>query len=238
MHASPYDIPASSCIGPSRGVKRGARHQREGLRGKRFRRLFPRVWVHVDHVMTDLDWIVAASLAMPTRAQLSHLTRIQALGLDFGDTKPLHFTVDGRPSPRPRRHLSSPHRGVAATRRRRGDAGAAFIQYCADARMIDAIKVGDWLLHHRHMTCSRSPSWRAVIVGAQVPPGPRVLPHLEAASRSLKESESRAVLVFSGLPKPEVNKDVRNASRVSSSDAATSSICCGSCSSSTRVAST
>lgn len=182
------------------------------LRGKRFRRLFPRVWVHVDHVMTDLDWIVAASLAMPDRAQLSHLTRIQALGLDFGDTKPLHFTVTGD------LHLDlddiflhrtevlPPLDDVGVT------PGAAFIQYCADARMIDAIKIGDWLLRHRHMTLlevaelSRRDRWRP---GAhQVR---RVLPLLEAASRSLKESESRAVLVFSGLPKPEVNKNVRNA---------------------------
>ena len=29
---------------------------------------------------------------------------------------------------------------------------AAFIFDCAKARVIDAIKVGDWLLHHEHMT--------------------------------------------------------------------------------------
>lgn len=183
------------------------------LRGKRFRRLFPRVWVHVDHAMTQYDWIVAAGLAMPARAQLSHITRIQALGLDFGPTKPFRFTVAGD------LHLAlddiflhrtevlPPLDDIGVT------PAAAFIQYCADARMIDAIKVGDWLLHHRHMTIlevaelARRDHWR---------PGARqvrrVLPHLDAGSRSLKESESRALLVFAGLPKPEVNKDVRNAS--------------------------
>jgi len=179
------------------------------LRGKRFSRLFARVWVHVDHVMSDLDWIVAASLAMPQRAQLSHLSRIQALGLDFGPLKPVQFTVAGD------LHLDldgiflhrtevlAPLDDIGVT------PGAAFIQYCATARMIDAIKVGDWLLHHRHMTVlgvaelARRDDWR---------PGARqvrrVLPHLDAAARSLKESETRALVVFSGLPVPEVNVEL------------------------------
>jgi len=179
------------------------------LRGKSWRRLFPRVWVHVDHDMTQIDWIAAATLAMPERAQLSHLTRIQALGLDFGPRRPFHFTVAGD------LHLDLDeiflHRtevlpsldDVGVT------PGAAFIQYCAVARMIDAIKVGDWLLHHRHMTAlevaelARRDRWRPGSLQVR-----RVLPHLDAASRSLKESESRAVVAFSGLPVPEVNADL------------------------------
>jgi hypothetical protein len=210
---APHDIPATLLHRPfARREAVAVGMPLKVLRGKRFRRLFPRVWVHVDHVMTDPDWIVAATLAMPDRAQLSHLTRIQALGLDLGAVKPMRFTVAGD------LHLDvddiflhrtevlPPLDDVGVT------PGAAFLQYCADARMIDAIKVGDWLLHHRHMTVlevaelARRDHWRPG--SSQVR---RVLPHLEAAARSLKESESRAILVFSGLPKPDVNKDVRNA---------------------------
>lgn len=210
---SPIDIPPVLLAGPfTAAYARSVGVSEKVLRGKRFRRLFPRVWVHVDHAMTDRDWIAAATMAMPRRAQLSHLTRIQALGLDLGPAKPLRFTVAGD------LHLDiddiflhrtevlPPLDDVGVT------PAAAFIQYCADARMIDAIKVGDWLLHHRHMTVlevaelARRDHWR---------PGARqvrrVLPHLDAGSRSLKESESRAVLVFAGLPRPEANKDVRNA---------------------------
>ena len=179
------------------------------LRGKSWRRLFPRVWVHVDHLMTQLDWIVAAGLAMPERAQLSHITRIQALGLDVGPRRPLHFIVAGD------LHLDlddiflhrtevlPPLDDVGVT------PAAAFIQYCATARMIDAIKVGDWLLHHRHMTVlevaelARRDQWRPGAKQLR-----RVLPYLDAGSRSLKESESRALVVFSGLPTPEVNADL------------------------------
>ena len=179
------------------------------LRGKSWRRLFPRVWVHVHHVMTPVDWIAAAALTMPERAQLSHLTRIQALGLDFGPRRPFHFTVAGD------LHLDvgdiflhrtevlPPLDDVGVT------PGGAFIQYCSDARMIDAIKVGDWLLHQRQMSVlevaelARRDRWRPGALQAL-----RVLPHLDAAARSLKESESRAVVVFSGLPVPEVNVDL------------------------------
>jgi hypothetical protein len=182
------------------------------LNGASYERLFPSVWVLSDHDMTDLDWIAAAAMAMPDRAQMSHITRIQALGLDFGPMKPFHFTVAGD------LHLDVDdiflHRtevlpplddlGVTPA--------AAFIQYCVGARMIDAIKVGDWLLHRRHMTVlevaelARRDHWRPGANKVR-----RVIPHLDAGSRSLKESESRAVLVFAGLPKPEVNKDVRDA---------------------------
>jgi len=182
------------------------------LRGSSWRRLFPRVWVHANHLMTQVDWIAAAALAMPDRAQLSHLSRIHALGLDFGPVKPLQFTVAGD------LHLDLD--GIFLHRTEvlppLDDAGvtpaAAFLQYCADARMIDAIKVGDWLLHRRHMSVleaaelARRDHWRP---GAR--PVRRVLPLLDAGARSLTESETRAVLVFSGLPTPEVNKDVRNA---------------------------
>lgn len=179
------------------------------LRGKSWRRLFPRVWVNAGHVMSDLDWIAAATCAMPDRAQLSHVSRIQALGLDFGPLRPFHFTVAGDlhidldDIYLHRTEVLPPLDDVGVT------PAAAFIQYCAAARMIDAIKVGDWLLHHRHMTMlevgelSHHHRWR---------PGARqvrhVLSYLDGASRSLKESETRALVMFSGLPAPEVNVDL------------------------------
>jgi hypothetical protein len=181
------------------------------LNGMSYKRLFPCVWVLRDHAMTDLDWIAAADMAMPDRAQMSHITRLQALGLDFGANTPFHFTVAGDLHLEVddiflhRTEVLPPLDEVGVT------PGAAFIQFCATARMIDAIKVGDWLLHHRHMSLlevaelARRDHWRPGANKVR-----RVIPHLDAGSRSLKESESRAVLVFAGLPKPEVNKGVRD----------------------------
>lgn len=176
---------------------------------QRFRRLFPGVWVCVDHVMTRLDWIAAAALAAPERAQLSHLTRLQALGLDYGPPEPYHFTLAGD------LHIALDdiyvHR--TAVLPPLDDVGVtpavAFIQLCATARLIDAIKIGDWLLYHRHMTVlevaelARRDSWRPGAFQVR-----RVLAHLDPGSRSLKESESRALVVFAGLPRPESNVDL------------------------------
>ncbi|MBC7631280.1 hypothetical protein [Aeromicrobium sp.] len=181
------------------------------LRGSRFVRLFPCVWVHVDHPMTNLDWIVASEHAMPERAQLSHVSRIQRLGLDFGQLRPFHFTIAGD------HHLTIAdiflHRTELLPPLDEGGVtpATAFIQLCATARMIDAIIVGDWLLRGGHLSVlevaevARRDDWR---------PGARqvraVLSHLDTGSRSPKESESRAVLVFAGLPRPEVNKNVHD----------------------------
>ncbi len=181
------------------------------LNGISYVRLFPSVWVLRDHVMTDRDWIAAAALAMPDRAQLSHVTRLQALGLDFGNRRPFHFTVAG-----------DLHLDVGDVFLHRTEVlpalddvgvtpGAAFIQLCATARMVDAIKVGDWLLHGRHATVlelaelARRDHWRPGAAKVR-----SAIHRLDGGSRSLKESEARAVLEFAGLPKPEVNKNLRD----------------------------
>jgi hypothetical protein len=176
------------------------------LSGPLWVRLFPRVWVHRDHVMSSADWIVAATLSMPSRAQLSHVSRLRALGLDIGDVLPVHFTVAADLHIATtdiflhRTEVLPPLDDIGVT------PAAAFIQYCATARLIDAIKVADWLLHRRHMTVvevaelSRRDDWRPGAHQAR-----RVLRHVDAGSRSLPESEVRVLLVFAGLPAPEVN---------------------------------
>lgn len=185
----------------------GVSHKR--LLGKSFRRLYPRVWVRAAHQMSPADYIEAARLSMPDDARLTGITRIQALGLGFGPAKPYRFVV-ARDLHRVvddiflhRTEVMPPCDDFGVT------PAAAFIAYCADARVIDAIKVGDWLLHHGHMTTlelrelAKRDRWR---------PGAReaawVSRYLDGGAASLPESETRAVLVFSGLPVPEVNVEL------------------------------
>jgi len=179
------------------------------LRGVQWKRLHPRVWVHRDHQVTHLDSIAAAAMAMPDRARLSHVSRIQMLGLDVGAHLPIHFTVAGD------LHIDIDdiflHRtevlppldadGVSPA--------SAFIQYCATATVLEAIVAGDWLLGHRHIAVAEvaelaaRDDWRPGARQAR-----KVLVDLTSRSRSPKESEMRAVLSFSGLPTPDVNADV------------------------------
>jgi hypothetical protein len=176
------------------------------LRGRRFVRVHPRVWRHRDHVMTPADQVVAASLALPPDARTTGITRIQQLGLDFGPRSParfvvsrdLHLDLDGVFLHRTARMPPLDAVGVAPV--------AAFVSYCSLARTIDAIKVGDWLLHENHMEWDEmqrfalADLWRDGADEALW-----ILGFLDGDSRSLRESETRSVLHFAGLPVPEVN---------------------------------
>jgi hypothetical protein len=176
------------------------------LDGSRFVRVTPRVWRHRDHEMTDADWWRAAALTLPAEARTTGITRLQQLGLDFGPSRPLHFVIagdlhldiDGLFLHRTK--LMPPTDGVGVA------IEAAYVAYCAGARMIDAIKVGDWLLHGGHMTKG---DLRNFAIASPWRPGSAevlfVLDHLNARARSLKESELRAVLEAVGLPRAEVN---------------------------------
>lgn len=176
------------------------------LRGRRFERLHEGVWHLTEHEMTWDDLVTAAQLALPGRAYVTGITLIQRLGLDFGPRLPLHFVIEGD------HHLELDRVFLHRTKRLAPTSGegvvvaAAFLAYCATARVIDAIKVGDWLLHHQHASVAAiealalAAPWRLGAAEALW-----VTPFLCAEARSLKESESRAVLCFAGLPQPEVN---------------------------------
>lgn len=176
------------------------------LDGRRFVRLYPRVFRHVECAMTDAMWVSAARLALPDDARLTGISRIQQLGLDFGPRRPIRFVVerdhhlrfDGVFLHRTKQLPPTDPVGVTVE--------AAFVAYCALARVVDAIKVGDWLLHHRHTT---KESIRTFALSCLWRDGANeavwVLDHLDDRSRSLKESETRAILRFAGLPEPLVN---------------------------------
>lgn len=177
------------------------------LSGRRFVRILPTVFRHRDHPMTPDDWVRAACLALPARARLTGITRIQQLGLDYGPRLPVRFVIEGD------HHLAFDQIFLHRTRRLppTDDVGvtpaAAYLAYCRSARVIDAIKVGDWLLHRGHATKSEihdlalSQQWRDGADEALW-----VHDHLDERSRSLPESECRALLSFSGLPPAEVNR--------------------------------
>lgn len=179
------------------------------LQGDRFVRVLPGVWAVADLDLSWADHLHAARLALPDRAHPTGITRLQALGLDLGPRRPLHFVVEGD------LHLALP--GVFLHRTKRlapldpdgvGAAGA-FLAYCSTARVIDAIKAGEWLLSRHHVTreevvqLALEHPWRD---GAHE--AIWICDHLMDGSRSLRESELRALLVFAGLPVPEVNAEL------------------------------
>jgi len=205
-----HEVPEPLLTGPftrRQALEHGA--TKTMLAGARFVRVHPRVWRHRDYVMTWVDRIRAAQLALPPTARLTHVTRIQLLGLGFGPRRPLHFVVEGE------LHLALDgiflHRtkALAPCDDTAVVPAAAFIAYCSTARLLDAVVVGDWLLHHGWMT---EPELVALALAAPWRDGADeavfVLDHLDGRSRSVKESETRAILCASGLPVPEPNHPV------------------------------
>lgn len=180
------------------------------LEGVQFRRLHDRVYCHRDRVLTFADRIAAARLALPAEARTTGITRIQELGLDYGLSEPLHFVV---PSDH---HAAIPGIFLHRTASMPGadDVGvaveAAFVAYCAEARVIDAIKVGSMLLHREWLvlealqTLMIEQPWRRGVREARW-----VFEHLDGRCRSLPEAELLTLVRFSGLPEPDVNPELR-----------------------------
>jgi len=176
------------------------------LNARRFVRVFPAVYRHRDHAMSDNDWVSAARLTLPGRARLTGLSLIQALGLDFGPRSPVRFLVEGDLHLVPegiflhRTKRLPPNDGADVT------AASAFIAYCRRGRVIDAIKVGDWRLHHGHM---EHEELKALALGEQwrdcADEALYLLDGLDGRSRSLSESELRVFLEASGLTAAEPN---------------------------------
>jgi hypothetical protein len=179
------------------------------LQHARFTEVFPSIYRATATTLDGPGLIDAGRLCLPGDARVSHLTRLRLLGLEYGPLLPLHFTV-GRDL-----HLAIDdiylHRtvtmplhdtiGVAIE--------AAFVGAACTLRLIDLIKIGDWLVSRGHLdpirlaTCAAAEPWRPGAARVM-----KAVPHLDGRSSSLKESETRAVLVFAGLPMPDVNRDI------------------------------
>lgn len=132
------------------------------------------------------------------------------LGLDVGSPFPLHLVVAGDLHLDVKQVFLHRTEFLPPVRDESVSPAAAFMAFCSHATFVEAVEVGDWLLHHGHMTltdvlqlCARE-SWRH---GASATKW--VSAWLDGASRSLPESRSRLQIAAVGLPLPRVNQQVR-----------------------------
>lgn len=182
---------------------------RDVLEGVQFRRLHEAVYVHRDHQMSWADHVEAALLALPDTARTTGPTRLRQLGFEVGSGWPLHFVVEGD------LHLALHdvflHRTVKMPPC--DDAGvsaeAAFVAFCAEARLLDAIKVGSVMLNQEALDLHlvdqilTEEEWRRGVVETAY-----VLPFLDGGCRSMAEAELLTLFVFAGLPVPDVNVSI------------------------------
>lgn len=207
-----FDVPEKFLSGPfARSDALEAGITARVLEGVQFVRLHDAVYCHREHELTLADRIAAARLALPDEARTTGVTRLQELGLDYGPSSPLHFVVAGD------HHLALPgvflHRTALMPPADENGVSveAAFVAYCAQARVIDAIKVGSMLLHLEWMDVEMLGSlvaeqpWRRGCTEAQW-----VTEHLNGRCRSLPEVELLTLVNFSRLPEPDVNPELRD----------------------------
>lgn len=205
-----FSIPDSLLNGPfARRVALDAGLPERVLQGTRFRRLHKGVYCHRDHEVTWEDRVLAAQLALPAGARTTGVTRLQQLGVDVGSRDILHFVVEGD------LHLAldgvflhrtvkmPPHDEDGVT------VEGAFVAFCADARLIDAIRIGCFLLHQKWLDGQllhdllAEDTWRRGVTETAY-----VLPFLDDRPRSVPEAELLAYVVFAGLPTPQVNETI------------------------------
>lgn len=179
---------------------------RDVLEGVQFTRLHEGVYCHRDHEVSWEDHVEAARLALPDTARTTGATRLRQLGFAVGGEWPLHFVTEGD------LHLEldgvflhrtvkmPPHGDEAVTNE------AAFVAFCAEARLLDAIKLGSVLLNRELLDLGLvdqimiEEKWRWGVRETSY-----VLPFLDDRCRSMAEAELLAYVVFSGLPMPDVN---------------------------------
>ena len=153
--------------------------------------------------MTDDDWITAASARSAERGSADRHHPAAATRSRLRPDATHSVRRRRRPAPGGGRDLPASDEAMPPL----DDVGvcveAAFMSYCSLCRVIDAIKVGDWLLHNQHMDLARLLALAVAQPVAGRRPGgdvDRALPRHRA--RSMKESETRAILEFGGLPVP------------------------------------
>jgi len=182
------------------------------LEGVQFRRLHQGVYVHRSHTMTWTNHVEAARLALPLPARTTGATRLREAGFDVGRAWALHFVVEGD------LHLTLD--GVFLHRTAKMPPGgegavsieAAFVAFCAESRLLDAITVGSVLLNEELLDLARldeillEEKWRHGVRETAF-----ALPHVEGRCRSMPEAALFSYVVFAGLPAPEVNEQSRSA---------------------------
>lgn len=176
------------------------------LRTNRFRKLHRGVYVRTDDEVDFAAQVAGARLALPPDARLSHLSRIQDLGLQIGPNLPLHFTVARDHHVVPQGVMLHRTKVMPPADERGVLPAAAYIAACDSMALLDLIVIGDWPFHERHMSelelheLARFQRWRP---GA--PQALRLARFLDAASASPEESRMRAFVVFARLARPTVN---------------------------------
>ena len=178
------------------------------LRGTRFRRLLTGVYVCSDVAMDLPTWIRAARLVLPGDATLSHLSALQAYGVQVGPTRPLCFVTTESHQVRRTglyvsrvRTLPPRHAGVAS-------AESSWQSSCRVLDVVDAVTAADRLLHLGHTTVPKLGAHLEASHAGGVRAARQALRLVRERAESPPETYVRLMLILAELPEPRCNVNV------------------------------
>lgn len=184
------------------------------IRGPRFRKLLPTVYVDRTTPVTPELMARAAMLVMPGSAWLSHTTAAMLLGLPVPADARIHVSVpraaDRRLKDTLCNHVVTPPTtqrvdGLAVT-----TGAALFCELGSLLGLLDLVVVGDAMVRARLTTPRRLVAAAAKLAGTYAG-------HTRHAARLVREkvdspmeSRLRLLIVLAGLPEPTVNPEIRD----------------------------
>lgn len=180
------------------GITRGT------LRGSRYRRLFRGVYLPADEPLGLTTWVAAARLVLPPDTVATGQTALQHWGLDLGRTLPLEFVTAAA------QHTSIEGIRVSSRANLTGgpwaDPITAYRHLCRDRPLLDAVTIGDRLLHKRICRTDQI----AELAGCGSGPVARACGLVRPGAESVRETALRLALVLAGLPEPVLNPTLRD----------------------------
>ncbi|GAA1476826.1 hypothetical protein GCM10009623_12720 [Nocardioides aestuarii] len=179
------------------------------VRGPRFRRLLPGVYVASDVAVTPELMARAALLAVPATAWLSHTTSASLQGIPVPTDPRLHVSVPTAGDRRLKGTLKLHVRPTPLTTTARGlrvSAGAdLFLELAEVLGLVDLVVAGDAMVRARMVRPEQLLRAAAAVRGEVGSHVRRAASLVRARVDSPMETRLRLLIVLAGLPEPEVN---------------------------------
>ncbi|MTB88892.1 DUF559 domain-containing protein [Aeromicrobium senzhongii] len=190
---------------------------RRALGGARFVRVFRGVYAHADLPLGLREQLLAALLAGPADAVVSHRTALAWYGLELsgGADGRIHLSTrlnavcrEERIRVHRRLHPISSRdlRAIPATSPER-----TFVDCAAQFTLVQSVAAADWLIAQKLTTAQRLMAYCETRHLDGVVAARRALGHVGPDSRSPMESFVRLLMQLAGLPTPVCNFDVHDA---------------------------
>jgi very-short-patch-repair endonuclease len=183
------------------------------LRGPRFRRLGHGVYVDAAVSVSPLIAARTVLRGYGARAHASHATAARIHGLPIPALADEHVSV-ADPAHRKSRagarvHISRAAEVVTIEDVRVSSARQAFLELAGMLELVDLVVLGDALVRARRSTPEDLVAFCAARSGRTASAAQRAALLVRTRVDSPMETRLRLLLVFSGLPEPEVNRSIR-----------------------------